>query len=194
MNKRIFLLALVLPGCSGGCDSPRKPPQPMAAPAPAAPPAPAVAPQPPDLNATVEHELNLQLPERRSGVVLPGLQTLPYRRLREFDPAKNLVLRVTQRGLSILEKALPIEQLQNEQALTEILRWAQGQWATRTGLAPIRLVLVADKSMQPQQMAVLRRVALTTGTWRLVALARDGEVLVELALNPPPERRPETVK
>lgn len=194
MNKGMILLALALPSCSGGCESPRPAPQPLPAAAPAVAPAPALAPQPLDLNATVEHALNVELPERASGQVLPGLRTLPYRRLREFDPAKNLVLRVTQRGLSILEKPLPIEQLQNEQALTELLRWAQGQWATRTGLAPIRLVLVADKSMQPQQMAVLRRVALTVGTWRFVALARDGEALVELALNPPPERRPETAK
>lgn len=148
----------------------------------------AAAPAHPAL--AVEQALGVQLPERQIGETLPGWTRLPFRKLGEFSETSQLILAISTQGVRILERQLTAEQAQTEERLAELLRWATEQWQRRSGLAANRLVLVADRSATPMLVAQVRKTALGLQPWRVVALARDGDHLVELALNPPPDRRP----
>lgn len=140
--------------------------------------------------AALEQALQLQLPERQIGDLLPGWKRLPFRKLAELKENQQLVIAVSAQGVRLLEKTLSPEQAETEQRLSELLRWATDQWQRRSGLAANRLVLAADRNAPPMLVAQVREVALALQPWRVVILARDGDHLVELSLNPPPQRRP----
>lgn len=176
-------------GCSRGCSGPPPPPVAgnSATPADAAAQKPAVSGHP---AAALEQALQLQLPERQIGDLLPGWKRLPFRKLAELKENQQLVIAVSAQGVRLLEKTLSPEQAETEQRLSELLRWATDQWQRRSGLAANRLVLAADRNAPPMLVAQVREVALALQPWRVVILARDGDHLVELSLNPPPQRRP----
>lgn len=138
----------------------------------------------------VERALDVQLPDRRGGTILPAMEMLPYRRLNTFDVAKNLVARLDEHALRILEREARDERLDSEEAITTTLRMAAQDYRERAGLEPNRLVLVVDARVPMEVTGRVRRVALKSGQWRVVALARDGDQLVELSLTPPPDHRP----
>lgn len=130
------------------------------------------------------------LPQRKSSELLPGMGVLPYRRLHAFDPARQLTVTLNRDGMRLFERVLEPTKLSDEAAVTELLRWGMAQWAMRSGVAANRLYLALDASTQVADAARLRRLAMTAHTWRVVALARDGEDLVELLLDPPAPRTP----
>jgi hypothetical protein len=180
-RRSLLVLTCALPACARGCtDSPPR----HAATAPAQAPIASAA-----LVDNVERDLAIRLPERRSGTIVPGLATLPWRKLSLFEPKVNLVARIDAKGLHVLGDFLPTERL-DDQAILAMLRKSADQWRLRAGIAPTRLVLAVDADVSPVLVGRIRRVAMTAGQWRVVALARDGSTLVELMLNPPPETRP----
>lgn len=181
MTRRIPLLLLGLTGCARGCED---------APPPAPVHAPAAHTSEPTPNQKLEHDLGLTLPERRTSEILPGLKTLPWRTLPAFDPAKALVVRLDPRGLQVLDDRLPADGL-TDAAVRAMLRKASEAWRLRAGVQANRLVLAVDADTPPERMVQLRREALVAAPWRVVALAKDGGALVELALNPPPLQRPQ---
>jgi hypothetical protein len=174
-------------GCSGpGGDSPAAAtPQPQPSAAPAAQAAlgghPALA---------VEQALQIQLPERQIDGLLPGWSKLPFRKAPGAKVDLELTLAVTAQGVRLLERQLTVDQAQTDERLRELLRWGTGQWQQRSGLAAQRLVLAIDRGAPPMLAAQVRQMALGLQPWRVVALARDGDHLVELHLNPPADRRP----
>ena len=173
----ICLLVASASGCARGCQG-----EPPAV-------APVRAPEPPKTPAaSLEGQLHVVLAQRKSSDLLPGMATLPYRRLPEFAAAHQLLLVADRAGLHMLEHSVPTEKMSDDAAVTELLRWGMSQWATRSGLAANRLVVVLDASLQTADVARLRRLAMTANTWRVVALARDGDTLVELLLDPPAGR------
>lgn len=140
----------------------------------------------------VEKALMVRLVERRSPrQLLPGWSMLPWRRLHELRPDQHLILRVSAAGLGILERTLDAQASLDPQRVTELLRWAVGQWQSRAGVAANRLILAVDADATDETLALVRHAALTAGQWQVVAVARDQEYLVELMLNPPPQRRPD---
>lgn len=151
---------------------------------------PSPLPKPAHPAMAMEQALQIQLPERQIGEVLPGWTRLPFRKLTEFTENQQLVVAISAQGVRLLERRLTADQVQTDERLTELLRWATDQWQRRSGLAANRLVLAADRSAAPMLVAQVRKVALGLQPWRVVALARDGDHLVELSLNPPPDRRP----
>jgi hypothetical protein len=173
---------LALSACAKGCESP----------APETPPsvtdAGLVKADNPN-RLPIERELDLQLPDRRGGAILPGLQMLPFRRLTGFEANKNLVARVDTHGLRILEREVLDERLQFDEAITTTLRMGAQDYRERAGLEPNRLVLAVDAGVSSELTTRIRRLALKASQWRVVALARDGDQLVELSLSPPPDRR-----
>lgn len=174
---------LALTACAKGCEGP----------APELPPAVtdaglAKADDPNRL--PVERALDLQLPDRRGGTVLPAIQMLPYRRLTGFEIDKNLVARLDEHSLKLLEREVRDERLDSDDAILTMLRMAAQDYRERAGLEPNRLVLAVDVRVPVELTSRVRQVALKAGQWRVVALARDGEQLVELSLSPPPDRRP----
>jgi len=182
---RTFSLYCLLVCCAAGCARGCQGEAPAAAPAgaPARPVAPADGSP-----AAIEGHFAIVLPQRLSSDVLPGMPTLPYRRLPGFEPSRQLALVLDRNGLRLLERAVPVAQMSEDAAITELLRWGMTQWATRTGLAANRLVLVLDASLKAEDAGRVRRLAMTANTWRVVALARDGDALVELMLDPPGAR------
>jgi hypothetical protein len=138
----------------------------------------------------VERALDLQLADRRGGAILPAIQMLPYRRLTGFEVDKNFVARLDEKSLRVLDREAREERLQDEDAIMTVLRMAAQDYRERAGLEPNRLVLAVDAKVPVELTSRVRKVALKAGTWRVVALARDGEQLVELSLTPPPEHRP----
>ena len=141
----------------------------------------------------VERALDLQLADRRGGTILPAMHMLPYRRLTDFDVTKNLVARLDEHALRILEREARDERLESEDAITTTLRMAAQDNRERAGLEPNRLVLAVDARVPMDLTSRVRKVALKAGQWRVVALARDGDQLVELSLTPPPDHRPADV-
>ena len=138
----------------------------------------------------VERALDIQLADRRGGGILPAMQMLPYRQLAEFDASKNFVVRLDEHSLRALEREARDERLDSEDAIMTTLRMAAQDYRERAGLEPNRLVIVADARVPMDLTGRVRKVALKAGQWRVVALARDGEKLVELSLSPPPDHRP----
>lgn len=178
---------LSLSGCARGCDAP--PPSAHAPSAPQVRAAPAEAPPAGHPALALEQALQLQLPERQLDGPLPGWSKLPFRKV-SVRPDAELILAVNRQGLRLLERQLSAEQGQTDERLRELLRWGTGQWQARSGLAAQRLVLAVDRGAPPMLAAHARQVALGLQPWRVVALARDGDHLVELHLNPPGDRRP----
>ncbi len=182
VHLKFLAPVLALSACAKGCESPP----------PAVPPAVTDAGQAKadDPNRLpIERELDLQLPDRRGGAVLPGLQMLPFRRLTGFEAKKNLVARLDAHSLKILEREVRDERLQFDIAITTTLRSAAQDYRQRAGLEPNRLVLAIDAGVSQELTTRVRKLALQASQWRVVALARDGEQLVELSLSPPPDRR-----
>lgn len=178
------LLCLCACGCARGCQSPDAPlPPPASTLEPALPPADGSP-------AAIEQHLHVVLAQRTSSDVLPAMAMLPYRRLAGFDPTRQLIATLNRDGLRMFERTLEPAKLSDEAAMTELLRWGMAQWATRSGTAANRLYLALDASTQVADAARVRRIAMAANTWKVVALARDGEKLVELLLDPPTPRVP----
>lgn len=174
---------LALSACAKGCDGPL----------PEVPPPISDVAQgrSEDLNRLpVERTLDLQLADRRSGAILPVMQMLPYRRLPNFEVDKNFVARLDEHSLRVLDREARDDRLRDDDAIAATLRMAAQDYRERAGLEPNRLVLAVDARVPMDLTSRVRRVALKSGQWRLVALARDGDQLVELTLTPPPEHRP----
>lgn len=178
-------------GCARGCSGPdsaaEAPPQAQPAEARAGQAA-AVPGGHPAL--AVEQALQIQLPERQIDGLLPGWSKLPFRKAPGAKADVELTLAVTGQGVRLLERQLTLDQAQTDDRLRELLRWGTGQWQLRSGLATQRLVLAIDRGAPPMLAAQVRQIALGLQPWRVVALARDGDHLVELHLNPPADRRP----
>lgn len=178
-------------GCARGCSGPdsaaEAPPQAQPS-APNAAQAAAVPGGHPAL--AVERALQIQLPERQIDGLLPGWSKLPFRKAPGAKVDVELTLAVTGQGVRLLERQLTVDQAQTDDRLRELLRWGTGQWQLRSGLAAQRLVLAIDRGAPPMLAAQVRQIALGLQPWRVVALARDGDHLVELHLNPPADRRP----
>lgn len=176
------LLLLGLTGCARGCSD---------AAVPVA--APAEQRQPPRAPHThlqrVEAQLGVQLADRATGTILPGLVTLAWRALPAFDPNRALVATLDGRGLAVLGEAVPIAQL-DEPNVRSALRKSAEAYRLRAGVQANRLVLAIDARVPPGQATLVRKAAMLAGQWRVVALAQDGGVLVEVMLDPPPESRP----
>ncbi len=115
---------------------------------------------------------------------------LPYRRLQEFKPDQHLIVAIAPTGVQVLERKLDLQRASNDAEVTLALRWAQGEWQRRSGVAANRAVLAIDRNAPPELVNRVRNVALQATLWRVVGLARDEDRLVEVLLSPPPERRP----
>lgn len=177
-----FLPLLALTACGKGCENqgPELPPRPDV---------PVSRPADPNL-LPVERALDLRLPDRRGGSILPGLSLLPFRRLPNFDLDKNMVARLDAHSLKVLEREAKDERLNVDENVLTTLRLGAQDYRERAGLEPNRLVLVVDAGTPMEVTGRIRQLALRAAQWRVVALARDGDQLVELSLVPPPERRP----
>ncbi len=184
----LVVASAALAGCGRGCSGPPAPEASTPAPRLAAAPRPVQGPVHPA--SAIEQALRLQLPERQIGELLPGWARLPFRKLPAFAPDQQLVVAISAQGVQVLERTLTPEQAGTDQRLSALLRWATDEWQRRSGLAANRLMLAADRSATPMLVAQVREVALGLQPWRVVALARDGDHLVELFLNPPADRRP----
>ncbi len=189
-------LALVTGACGRGCSEDRRHrPAHSAAPAsPATLPSavtPKAATRAPDLRLPVETDLELRLADRNSGQILPALGSFPLRRLREFDAKRHLVGRLDATSFVLLGTRLDSEALGDDAKVTAVLRSAIEAWQRRSGTAALRLVLAIDRETPAELAARVRRLAMISYTWRVVALARDGDQLVELLLSPRPVMRPE---
>ena len=187
MNRfRLLPLLILTSACGKGCDGP----QPELPP----PVRDVSAPTPDPTLLPVERELNLRLPDRRSSRVVPGTAMLPYRRLPAFEVGKNLVARVDAHALHILEREVRDARFDSDEDVLTALRLGAQDFRTRAGLEPNRLVLAIDALTPVEVSARIRRLALQAQEWRVVALAKDGDALVELSLMPPPDRRPSAVQ
>ena len=174
---------LALTACAKGCEGP-----PSDLPQAVSDAGPSRADDPNRL--PIERVLDVQLADRRGGTILPAMQMLPYRRLLSFEADKNFIARLDEHSLRVLEREAREERLQNDDAIVTVLRMAAQDYRERAGLEPNRLVLAVDARVPSDLTSRIRRLALKAGQWRVVALARDGEQLVELSLSPPQERRP----
>ena len=134
--------------------------------------------------------LGLTLPDRRNDAVLPALNTLPRRRLREFRVDRQLIVRVDRKTLRVLDSELSVSALVEDAPITTALRQAAQTWGQRSGVAATRLVLAFDKDVDRELAARVRRQAHIASSWRVVALAVEGDELYEVMLDPPPDRRP----
>jgi hypothetical protein len=180
MRRHALWLLLGLTGCARGCaEEPRPSPTPAQSTL-----TPVLTP-----NQKVEQDLGIRLPDRRTSQIIPGLTMLPWRKLTDFDPGKALVARLDAKGLNVLGEATPLAGLTDD-AVRATLRKAAEAWRLRAGVQANRLVLAIDADTPAQVVMQVRREALVAGQWRVVTLARDGDVLVELMLNPPPMQRP----
>ena len=197
MNRMWWIGAVLvgLPGCARGCSTPppkHVPPVPphsrTTPPTSARPPvAEAIKRAPRALVATVETALTIRLPERLKDAPFPGFDTLPRRRLRRFVAANHLVVTLRKAQMTILGQEVAAS---DTDAVRTSLRRAIESWSARSGVAANRLILAVDKDASPQAASSLRRVAMQAHSWRVVALAREGERLMEVHLSPPGQRRP----
>jgi hypothetical protein len=182
--KRALVVCVALIACGKGCDTE---PPPVLKPSSAPQPRPPVAVLHPA--AAVERAHGIALPERKTGTVWPALHQLPYRKLVEFQPERHLVLALTRNGGHVLGQRFDAAN-DDDARLVAVLRQGHDDWQRRSGVAANRLVLAVDAVVPPEVAGRVRRLASEASQWRVVALARDGEVLVEVLLDPPPEQRP----
>ncbi len=188
------LLASLLSGCSRGCNSERpgtantsqaiKSVQLPSA-------TTATRAQPMGLADAIEAQFGFELPDRVTGKVFPAMATFPYRRLRDFDVGRNLVVRLNSKGLDVLQQHVSVADWHDETELRKVLRLAGEQWGQRSGVAATRLYLVVEHGLDARVAGRVRRIAMTSGAWRVVGLARDGDLLMELLLSPAPRQRRE---
>ncbi len=182
MRRHLPLLLLALTGCARGCSDP---PVPVAAPIEQP-----QLPRPPLTHLQrIEAQLGIQLADRATGTMLPGLVTLAWRVLPDFDPNQALVATLDGRGLAMLGEVVPIAQL-DEPNVRAMLRKSAEAFRLRAGVQANRLVLAIDARVPPSQAVLVRKAAMLAGQWRVVALAKDGGVPVEVMLDPPPDSRP----
>ena len=134
--------------------------------------------------------LGLDLPDRRNDAVLPALDTLPRRRLRQFEIDRQLIVRVDATTLRVLDTTLEVKALVEDEAIVAALRKATQDWGVRSGVAATRLVLAFDRRVDRELAARVRRIAHAASSWRVVAIAVEGDDLYEVMLDPPPGRRP----
>jgi hypothetical protein len=130
----------------------------------------------------LEARLGIQLPTRRGSRVLPTARALPWRILRGFDPDKALVTRLDANGLHTL--GIDLAATSTDDELSRHFRDGAEAWRRRAGVAATRLVLALDDGIAPDVAGRAGRLAAAAAPWRVVALARDGDQLVEVVLNP----------
>lgn len=183
MNQYRLLPLLLLTACGKGCDGPEpKLPAVVADVTVARADDPSLLP--------IERELDLRLPDRATGTVLPVMAMLPYRKLPNFEVGKHLVARIDAHSLKILEREVRDARFDSDEDVLTLFRLAAQDFRERAGLEPNRLVLVVDALTPVQVTGRLRQLAITAQEWRVVALAKEGQGLVELTLMPPPSHRP----
>jgi hypothetical protein len=188
------LVASLLTGCSRGCST--EPPRAgnasqaiMPVQVPSETTATRVEPMRPA--DAIEAQFGFELPDRITGKVFPAMSTFPYRRLGDFDVGRNLVVRLNHKGLDVLQQHVDVADWHDETELRKVFRLAGEQWAQRSGVTATRLYLVVEHGLDARVAGRVRRIAMTSGTWRVVGLARDGDHLMELLLSPAPRRRRE---
>lgn len=187
--KRLLLgvgVGLLASGCVRGCaDAPRqasstRPSQPTPAQTRPAAPEKTLANQ-------VEARLGIRLPDtRRDDGPIPGLATLPRRRLLSFAPDRHLTVRVDSDGSFDAGPGAPVAG-DDAQAW---LRALAADYETRSGTAAARLILLIDADAPAERVATLRAAASRARPWRLGLLGRDAERIFEVSLDPPPATRP----
>ncbi len=202
MRRRRVLLILLLTtplcgGCGRGCSEPRQSdgPRPKVTSSPTddslrLPIAPTVTSAPRSPADAIELALGLTLPRRMQDDTLPSLATYPHRVLHDWTADRHLVASLHGDSLLLLGERLPFESLRDEARLRTVMRSAAERWGTRSGTAATRLVLAIDRQTPPEDAAALRRVAMKSHNWHVVALVREGEQLVEVMLGPAPTKRP----
>jgi len=166
--------ALGTSGCAKGCSSP---------------PAPAVTldtvSQAVGGPGDVENLLKIQLVERKAGRdLLAGWHMLPWRRLRNWRADEHLLVRLSPQGLSAGAASLEAGQASDPARLTAFFSGLRLP-ATGPGATRDELVLALDAQTSPEVLAAVRVTVLEVAPWRVVLLARDGDQLVEVQLNPP---------
>jgi hypothetical protein len=133
-------------------------------------------------------KLGISLPDRVSGTVLPGLATLPRRALPGFDVDKALVVTVSAAGAKALGQQLSAAELRESTRTAAFFRTLIESWQRRSGVAANRVVLAFDRNVDSGVATTLRQAAQQAHTWRVVALAREGDRVLELLLDPPGKR------
>jgi len=132
--------------------------------------------------SALELRFGIRLPPRRGSQVMPTAQALPWRTIRGFEPDKALVTRLDASGLHTLGVDLAASATDDE--LGSHFRLAAELWRRRAGVAATRLVLAMDDGVGPELAARVARTAVSAAPWRVGVLARDGDQLVEVVLNP----------
>ena len=116
----------------------------------------------------IEAQFGFELPDRVTGKVFPAMATFPYRRLRDFDVGRNLVVRLNSKGLDVLQQHVSVADWHDETELRKVLRLAGEQWGQRSGVAATRLYLVVEHGLDARVAGRVRRIAMTSGAWRVV--------------------------
>lgn len=182
-------------GCVRGCSEPA--PRDAATPPGATPTAatPALratrddaAPSLPD---ALEATLSIRLPDAAAGDrPVPAIATHPRRRLLAFAPDRHLCVLLQANGRALRDGRDSLAADADEPTTRAWLRTVASDYEARAGVAANRLVLLTDAAASPQRLDLLRRAAQSARSWRVVTLARQGEVLFEVSLDPPPAQRP----
>ena len=137
----------------------------------------------------IGQELGLALPGRVTDSVLPGFSTFPRRVLPKFATDKALVVTVTASGLKALGHQLPAAKLEDADALRVFFRMLIDDWEKRAGVAANRVTLAFDRTIARAVAVNVRTAAHDAHSWRVVALAREEDRLMEILLDPPARRR-----
>ncbi len=170
----VFAAVVGTSGCAKGCSAP-----------PAATLTPDTAPRAMGSPGDIESQLKIQLLERKAGRdLLAGWHMLPWRRLRNWRPDEHLVVRVGAQGLSAGAANLEAGQAADPDKLAAFFS-ALCRPQPSGNLDREELVLALDAQASPEVVAAVRVTVLDVAPWRVVLLARDGEQLVEVQLNPP---------
>lgn len=148
-------------------------------------------PPPNTLPDRVGAQLGIELPGRVTDTVLPGFSTFPRRRLQRFAPEKALVVRINDAGATALGETWPRDVTDDDTKLQTAFRSLVQSWQQRSGTAANRVVLAFDRRTPGRLAARVRQAAHAAHSWRVVALAREDEVLFELMLDPPRTQRPQ---
>ena len=178
-------VALALPACARGCGEAIPPPVPHV-PAPAAQVKPPRSAHPAE---GVEAATRTRLPERATSGLVPAMRSLPWRKLSGFDPGAALIVVVWPDRVDVPVLGLATTALDDEGKLTALVRQVRDAWEKRSGVAAQRVALVGAADASPLAVGRVRRLLQSAATWRVVALARDGDALVEVLLDPPPAAR-----
>ena len=131
----------------------------------------------------------MTLPSRTEDRALPGFSSFPRRRLPGFDPARALVVKVTASEVRALQHRVPMAQIGEDAALSGFFRAVAESWQQRSGTAANRVHLAFGADVSREQAARVRRAAHTARNWRTVAIAKQGDDVYEVLLDPPGGRR-----